>query len=217
MFELPERTVYNRKIPKSKFYEKLGANSRLKDLFVEQIDSIIWKHKLSKATMNLEPTPVVQEIQIFELLLRQSEISKEILESIDKAIPYPILYVLRYKTEAKLMIAYKQPNQKNENRSVVHNYYESSWQPLYQLHIGIGGALTLEALYENMICHLMLSSVQQGEKLADVIARQVEIEKIERECERLEAKLRSEKQFNKKVEINVELQRIRKVLEPRKG
>ncbi|SDF27725.1 DUF4391 domain-containing protein [Sporolituus thermophilus] len=213
MFDVPDRTLVNRKIPKNKFYEKLDANTKLKELFAEQIETIVWKHKLAQSTMNLDPVDEVQEIQIFELFLRQRGISREILESIDKSIPYPILHVLRYQNEVKLVIAYKQPNQNNENRAVVHSYFESDWQPQDSFRFPITGCLTLGAVYESIIRRLLPVPAKPEEKLAEVVTRQCEIERLRREYARLEAKLRSEKQFNKKVEINIELQKLRQKLQ----
>ena len=213
MLNLPERTQYNRKIPKSKFYEKLAANSRLKELFVTQVDSIVWKHKLSRETLNLEPTEDVKEIQVFEIVLKQRELSQEILEKIDKAIPYPILHVLRWGDEAKLVIAYKQAHVTNENRAVVQAYYESGWQRLSEIEGNILQGLTLGAVYENIVRRLMPMQEETQETLPEAVERQLLVDKLERECARLEARLRNEQQFDKKVELNMELRRKRRQLQ----
>lgn len=212
MLGLPERTLYNRKIPKNKFYEKLVANSRIKELFIEQIDSVVWKHKLSRETTNLEPTEAVQEVQVFEIHLRQRELNQELLEKIDRAVPYPILHVLRYGDEAKLMIAYKERHTANENRSVVQAYYQSDWQPLNRFAVNILQGLTLEAVYENLVRYLMPNGETSAETLPEAVERQQVRQRLERECARLEAKIRSEVQFDKKVEMNLRLLQIRKIL-----
>ncbi|ADG81936.1 DUF4391 domain-containing protein [Thermincola potens] len=212
MFNLPDRTLYNRRIPKNKFYEKLKANTKLKDLFVEQVDYIVWKHKLSKDTVNLEPTEDVQEIQVFEIHLKQRDLSREILENIDKAIPYPIIHVLIYQNLAKFAVAYKQRNRNNEDRAVIRSYYESDWQPIKQISVNLLQGLDLQATYENFIRSLMSVDTGADEELSDVVRRQEEIERLTRECARLEARIKSERQFNRKVELNMELQKKRKEL-----
>ena len=213
MLNLPERTLYNRKIPKSKFYEKLAVNSQLKELFVTQVDSIVWKHKLSRETLNLDPTEEVQEIQIFEIVLKKRELSQEILEKIDKAIPYPILHVLRWGEEEKLVIAYKQAHVTNENRAVVQAYYESGWQRINEIEWNILQGLTLGAVYENIVRRLMPTQEETQEPLPEAVERQLQIDKLERECTRLEARMRNEQQFDKKVELNMELRRKRRQLQ----
>jgi hypothetical protein len=212
MFQLPSSTLVNRKIPKNKFYEKLRANHHLKVLFTEQVESILWKHKLSKDTIRLEPKEDIEEIQIFEVHLKEQTYSLDLLRSIDKAIPYPILRVLTYDGQAKLAIAYKERNQTDDNRSVVRSYHETDWQPMESIEMNILQGLDLKAVYENIIRQLLPIKVKPEIELTAVLERQAQIDKLTQECQRLESKIRVEKQFNKKVELNMELQRKRKVL-----
>jgi len=212
MFQLPSSTLVNRKIPKNKFYEKLQANHHLKELFTEQVESILWKHKLSKDTIRLEPKENIEEIQIFEVHLKEQSYSLELLRSIDMAIPYPILHVLMYERQAKLAIAYKERNQTDDNRSVVRSYHETDWQPVESIEMNILQGLDLKAVYENIIRQLLPIKVKPEIELTAVLERQAHIDKLTQECQRLESKIRAEKQFNKKVELNMELQRKRKEL-----
>ena len=212
MFKLPSSTLVNRKIPKNKFYEKLQANHHLKELFTDQVESIIWKHKLSRDTIRLEPKDEIEEIQIFEVHLKEKLYSLELLRSIDKAIPYPILHVLMVEGQAKLAIAYKERNQTNDNRSVVRSYHETDWQPVERIELDILQGLDLKAMYENIIRQLLPIKMKPEMELSAVLERQAQIDKLTQECQRLESKIRAEKQFNKKVELNMELQRKRKEL-----
>lgn len=212
MFQLPSSTLVNRKIPKNKFYEKLQANHHLKELFTEQVESIIWKHKLSKDTIRLEPKEDIEEIQIFEVHLKEQTYSLDLLRSIDKAIPYPILHVLMYEGQAKLAMAYKERNQTDENRSVVRSYHETDWQPVENIELDILQGLDLKAVYENIIRQLLPIKMKPEMELSAVLERHAQIDKLTQECQRLESKIRAEKQFNKKVELNLELQRKRKEL-----
>jgi len=212
MFQLPASTLVNRKIPKNKFYEKLHANQHLKELFTDQVESIIWKHKLSKETIRLEPKDDIEEVQMFEIHLKERTYSLDLLRSIDKAIPYPILHVIIYEDQVKLAIAYKERNQTDDNRSVVRSYHESEWQPAEDVKLNIVQGLDLKAVYENIIRQLLPINSKPDIELTAVLERQARIDKLTLECQRLESKIRSEKQFNRKVEMNMELQRKRKEL-----
>jgi len=212
MFKLPSSTLVNRKIPKNKFYEKLHANQHLKELFTEQVESIIWKHKLSKETIRLEPKDDIEEVQVFEVHLKERTYSLDLLRSIDKAIPYPILHVIIYEDQVKLAIAYKERNQTDENRSVVRSYHETDWQPVESIEMNILQGLDLKAVYENIIRQLLPIKMKPEIELSAVLERQAQIDKLTQECLRLESKIRAEKQFNKKVELNMELHRKRKEL-----
>lgn len=212
MFQLPPSTLVNRKIPKNKFYEKLQANHNLKELFTNQVESIVWKHKLSKETIRLEPKDDIEEVQVFEIHLKEQSYSLDLLRSIDKAIPYPILYVLMYEGQTRLSIAYKERNQADDNRSVIRSYHESEWQPEEEIKLNILQGLDLRAVYENIIRFLLPINSKPETELTVVLERKARVDKLSQEIQRLESKIRNEKQFNRKVELNMDLQRKRKEL-----
>ena len=213
MFGLPASTLVNRRIPKTKFYEKLQADHQLRELFTRQIDTIVWKHKLSRETIHLEPAGDVEEIQIFEIQLKDPSFSHDLLRSIDREIPYPILHVLIYGDQAKLAIAYKERSQTDENRAVVHSYYETDWQPTDRIRLNVLQGLDLKAIYENMIRQLLPHKTRQETDLSVALERQSRIDRLKKECERLESKIFKEKQFHIKVELNQELRRKKKELQ----
>jgi hypothetical protein len=53
LFAYPKQAEFGRPLPKNKIYERSGANTRLKDLFVEQVEQIVWRYKLAPETINL--------------------------------------------------------------------------------------------------------------------------------------------------------------------
>ena len=53
MIAYPAKAEVGRVIPKTKFYEHAAVNSRLKDLFVKQVEQITWQYKLAAETINL--------------------------------------------------------------------------------------------------------------------------------------------------------------------
>jgi len=213
LFNLPEKTLINKKIPKNKFYEKLQADKSLKEKFVRQVDYILWKHKLSRHTVNLSPTKEVEEIQVFEIHLKQKNLSREVLENIDRAIPYPILFVLIYRDEVQLAVAYKKRNKQHEDRFVIDSYYYSPWQKTEDVSLDLLKGLDLQAVYENIIKSLMPVNKSGGQDLEQAIEKQKAADRLKREIAALEAKIRREPQFNRKVEYNLKLQEKRKELE----
>ncbi len=212
MLNLPERTLYNRRIPKNKLYSQIKADSKLESMFVNEVDHIVWKYKLSEETTNLAGTKEVQEIQVFEIYLKGKDLSKEVLENIDKVIPYPILYVLLYEDKVKLTIAYKERNKIDENRMVINSYYETTWVEEDELDFQLLSGLTLKDVYDNILRQLIPIESSINEKIEDVIELNKRVETLKREIESLEKKVIREKQFNKKVEINRELRRKTKEL-----
>ena len=47
----PKQAAFGRVLPKNKIYEHSGANTRLKDLFVKQVEQIVWQYKLAPETL----------------------------------------------------------------------------------------------------------------------------------------------------------------------
>ncbi len=208
---LPPGTEVARKIPKNKFYEKLQAGSNLKELFVQQVESVTWAHKLSSKTVRLEAADGIEEIQIFKIELRQRNCSSDILRAIDRAIPYPILYVLKYEGEEKLAIAYKERSGSDENRAVIKSYYETEWAVAGGEAFEVLHGLDLKAVYEHLVRSIALKTdtSRQSEQgsLEALLKQKAHIEDLERECAQIESKMKKEKQFNRKVELNMLLQR----------
>lgn len=213
MLNIPDRTLLNRRIPKVKFYKQIGVDSKLERKFIDEIETINWKYKLSEETTNLESTKEVEEIQVFEINLKEKHISKEILENIDRVIPYPILYILKYKDNMKLAIAYKERNKLDENKMVVHSYYQSEWIKKQELNIDILKGLSLEDAYNNIIRQLISIENTSKYNIEKLIKLDEKRKNLEKEIVKLESKMKREKQFNKKVDLNIELQKKKKELE----
>jgi len=213
MINIPDRALLNRRIPKAKFYKQIEVDSKLERKFIDEIDNIIWKYKLSQETTNLKPTKKVEEIQVFEISLKEKYISKEVLENIDRVIPYPILYILKYKDNIKLAIAYKERNKIDENKMVVHSYYQSEWMKEYELAVDILKGLSLEDVYDNLIRQLIPIENTLEDDIEKLIKLNEKQESLKKEIEKLEKKVKREKQFNRKVDLNIELQKKKKELE----
>lgn len=213
MINIPDRALLNRRIPKAKFYEQIGVDSKLERKFIDEIDNIIWKYKLSQETTNLKPTKKVEEIQVLEISLKEKYISKEVLENIDRVIPYPILYILKYKDNIKLAIAYKERNKIDENKMVVHSYYQSEWIKEYELAVDILKGLSLEDVYDNLLRQLIPIENTLEDDIEKLIKLNEKQESLKKEIEKLEKKVKREKQFNRKVDLNIELQKKKKELE----
>ena len=95
MFDLPSSTVVDRFLAKDKFYKKTTVAGKLKQQFTDEIEKITWTHKISPDTLNVSKDDTIEEIQIFEIVLKGRLISNAVLRHIDSSIPYPIIYVLK--------------------------------------------------------------------------------------------------------------------------
>lgn len=233
LYDWPRATAFGRVIPKNKIYEHAGANTTLKDLFVRDVDQIVWSHKLAPETINLAATKQVAEIQVFRIVQKIVALDRDVLRAIDRAIPFPLIFELTHGGRIKLAAAYKRPSEADSTRWVVGDYFESDWLPEDAPRTPLPMALNMGALYERLLSPLVEGQTAQlilgmgeapqtpfihvaQEEPLSLEARIAQAEAIKvqaREVERIKARLAREKQFNKRVAINAELRTAKQELE----
>ena len=219
MLGLPKSTEFNKRIPKQKFYENLQISPALKRCFVEQIKVIHWRNKIAASTVNLAAGTAVQEIEVFSLRMNGPEIDEAVLTQIDREIPYHILFVLEYDGRCQVWIGYKEVSASGNTAFKVKRYYHTDWMPEEQLPLKMDG-LNLDAVYENFVRQVAGDALQQaeaGEDLKTSFEREEEIQKLQKQIEKLEKKLRTEKQPRRKFELTQEIRRLRNSADSLKG
>ena len=213
LISYPTQAAFGRVLPKNKIYEHSGANTRLKDLFVKQVEQIVWQYKLAPETLHLPARPGVPEIQIFSIQLKTSELHGDVLRCIDGAIPFPIVFELTFDGRTQVTAAYKRPNEADASRWVLSDYFASGWLPTDSERTAMPVALHLGGLYEQLLHRLMPWPARPQETLAELVARVEQAQAKQRELNKTQARLAKEKQFNRKVEINATLRQIKAELE----
>ena len=209
----PKQAVFGRTLPKNKIYEHSGANTRLKDLFVEQVEQIVWQYKLAPETINLPARLGVPELQIFSIQLKASELNLDVLRCIDGAVQFPIIFELSFDGRTKVIAAYKRPNESDASRWVLSDYFATAWLPSDCERAAMPLALDLGGLYEQLLHSLISTPARLQESLADLVARVELVAAKEREVEKIASRLAKEKQFNRNVEINAKLRMLKIELE----
>lgn len=212
-FDYPKAAAFGRVVPKTRIYGHAGANTALKDLFVTQVDQIVWKFKLAPETINLAATRAVSEIQIFGISLRTSKLDDEVLRAIDRAIPFPLIFELTWSGKRRAVAAFKRPSEADAAKWVVSEYFATAWAPDDAPRQPLPIALNLGGLYDAILTTMMPASSAAGEDIQTRVARMEAIRAKTREVDRIKARLGREKQFNKRVAINAELRAARQELE----
>lgn len=211
MLNLPQTTEFNKRVPKQKFYEHLAVNAKIKSLFAAQIKTIYWRNKIAASTLNIGAGTTLPELEVFEVKLNTPDINEAVLRQIDLAIPYYILFLLEYDGKYKAAISFKEAT---ENKNIkVNNYYYTSWLDEQNLPLKMEG-LNIDTVYENFVRQIAGQSLEKQENinLKQSIAKADEKAKLQKQITALENKIRKEKQFNKKFELNMELKKLRKNL-----
>ena len=231
LYHYPSTAKVDKIIPKNKLYQRGSANHRIERLFVEQVESIRWAYKLSPHTINLNDSETIKEIQIFSIVSRVERLDTEVLQFIDKLIPSPIIFEIVFEDKIKVIATYKRQSQADSQKFVLGKYYATDWQDLTQredLPIVFG----IADLYEYFIEQLLLSTnkaspnvvlipnikanlstmTQKTDSIEDKIAHTEKMALLTKQIYELQKRIYKEKQFNRQVEMNLQLQTLQKQL-----
>ena len=200
MLGLPRSTEVNRRVAKEKLYANAELTPQVRDLIKDQIESVVWRNKLADNTISVSSGDTVKEIQVFEVALRQRGLDKRVLPAIAKAIPYKILFVLTFGDEVQASM------------EAAGTFYNTQWRANDDFMLKFEG-LNLDAVYENLARQIAGGRLAADSDLAEAVDSDKRRQKLEREIAVLEKKVLCEKQFNRQVELNSELKRLRTELE----
>lgn len=213
LFCYPPQAAFGRTLPKNKLYEKAGANTRLRDLFVTQVEQIVWQYKLALETINLPAKLGVPEVQVFSIHLKAPELNLDVLRCIDGAVQYPIIFELCFEGRVQPIACHKRPSEADSSQWVCSDYFAGNWQAADAVRTPLPMALDLAALYESLLRQLISLPARPQEKLADQVQRMGKLAALQRAVDKTQAQLAKEKQFNRKVGINAQLRQLKIELE----
>lgn len=201
-FKLPETTKIQRVVPKNSF--DAYANTKQKKLFTDKVSKITWTNKLSPKTLNLEAKEI-KEIQVFRIELKVKEDISPILNIIDKAIPYHIIFVVQHEELIYLSASMKHPHPANEDNSVLDWTFKSEWFDVSKDLFQISLRSRLDFVFEDF-CN-QISGLQLNTRLPLnlLIERSKKIDSLKKEIRGLEMRILNALQFNQKVHWNVTL------------
>lgn len=202
LYQWPSAARFGRRVPKEKFYEHARVNTALREKFISEVDRVFWAYDLAQATINLAGTEAVPDIAVFQIDAKDADVSEQVLSAIDKPIPRPIIFEINRDVagarETRMVAAHKQLG---SGAPKISQYFSTGWQPDDAKRQPLPTAITLSALYAALLEPLTNVEVRPGEGMSEVAGRLKTVGKLEREIKNLERKLRTEKQFNRKVEL----------------
>lgn len=204
MFKLPETTKLNKIIPKNAFDS--FTNTKQKREFAESISRIIWFNKISVDTTNLQSKEIL-EIQIFSIEVKEKVKIKSILNIIDKAISYPIIFIIKHGKSVYLSTSPKHNNPKNEDLAVIDYTYSTDWFTENENEFQIELKNDVDWVYKTF-CEQFNKSKATVKDLKELVATQREVDSLNKEIEKVKLAIARSKQFNKKVELNMKLKEL---------
>jgi len=200
VFNLPNTSVVNRGIPKNAFDDY--ANTRQKKLFTNLISRITWMYKLSPDTINLEAREI-KEIQIFQIELKAREDISAILNIIDKAIPYNIVFVILFYGEAYISVSVKHPHPGNEDSAVIDWTFRSEWFPTSENKYALLLKKSIDSIFHDFCVQISGDANFANRSIMELVKYKRNVTAIEKEIDDIKSKMAKCNQFNEKVQLNL--------------
>lgn len=207
MLKLPTSTVVDKIVPKNSFDEY--ATTKQKKLLTSVVARIKWMNKISIQTVNLQGKDVI-EIQVFELELKEQTTINELLLLVNRVIPYPILFVLRFNEEIMYSISKKHTHPTNENQAVVDWTFSTSWKNVVEDEFEISLSNSLDTVFQEVCFNISGKNQGKEKDIETLIAKEQQLKQLNWEIDKTTTLISKCKQFNKKVELNRQLNELLK-------
>ena len=157
------------------------------------------------------------------------------MQFIDKVIPSPIIFEIVFGDKIKVIATYKRQSQADSQKVVLGKYYATDWQDPAQredLRIVLGMADLYESFIEQLLIHTnkttnktssnvflspnvganLSTTHQKIASIEEKIAHAEKVALLTKQINELQKRIYKEKQFNRQVEMNLQLQRLQKQL-----
>lgn len=209
-FDLPKSAEVNKVIPKNAFHPRLTADQ--KTTLTSKVERITWTHVLKPETTNL-PANEIQEVQVIHVKLRERADLKSLRLAMEKVIPYTLVFWFEFSGEAFLSSSKKHTHAIAEDSSVLDWNFTSDWFPVdacpYTLKLSGSLDEVAKRLWFDLSGNQYDAAVSSVSELTEDLAERY---RMQREIVHLEQKIRRERQFNKKVQMNLRLVELRRQL-----
>lgn len=206
LFAYPESTVLSRPLPKSTLYKNVAPTSKQRMLLTQQVEKIIWAHKLAPDTLNINASAELPEIQVFQLWLKPEieAINEGVLQYLDKAIPSAIIFEVHSATKVQTIACLKELNQNgtaNCSRYLYGCILDSKAE-----RQALPVSRDFSHLRQQLLATLLPYPLLTGESLKTALVRSQQLDKLAKTIKQLEAQLlKKTVQFNKRLELNKQL------------
>ena len=218
---IPDSCFIGNTIYKKLFYENADLSTSDKSLFTDTISKITWIYCLKPETINIpaykDEVRDYPEIEVIEVLVHKDYKLKRIAEIIMRTIPYPMLLVFKWEDEKQLYVAHQRLS--DSSRNTIEEFISTDWlesdSALFaKLDIKQMRFTNFYALYSDIVDTISIYNlstiIPTDDNITGAEARELsaKIEDIEQEITSLRARLKKESQFNRKMELNIEIKRL---------
>ena len=219
MFGISEKCCLNQFVAKKNFYTYSDMSSSDKDLFKDNISKITLTYQLQPNKINISPfKDDVREyplINFFDIAVEKDVKIKRIAEIVMKSIPYPTVITFLWEDKKQIWTAHQRTNQNDSSKNTLEDFVFTKWldaddevfdittlnmNNFYTLYCGIVDKLSIMRAQE------LTDNVQiTGEEARKLTS---DIQELDSKIAMLKSKIKKETQFNKRMEMNIEIKKL---------
>ena len=207
--KFPRTTIVGKPIPKNAFYKHLEVNAKMKQHFVDDVDSIHWLYKLAPSTINVEDGKLVHEVVVFSATLKSKDCPDDVFLFIDQNIPRHVVFILEYDNRYKVLLNYKEWKDGQNGPFRIIKTFVTEWLTDNQLLLTLEGQ-NMDALYESIAGQVSGFGTKKAEDTKRIVELEGLIDKAKRDVESIQKRIRNERQLNRQMELNGEARGIKK-------
>ena len=209
MIVFPKSTLVGKPVPKTAFYRNLEVNSKMKQRFVDSVESITWTAKLAPSTLSVADGKTVHEITVFRMVLKKEEVPSDVLTLIDKQMPRHTLFLLQHDDDFCLLVNYKEWHDAANTRFDIVKTFQTGWTSADKLSLSLDGQ-DMDAVYSAIVKQVAGAGITSMAKdIHTAVAQTKEQEGLRQKIAALEAKIAKERQPKKKFELHQQLVKLK--------
>ncbi len=193
MLGLPAQTELKKQLPKSAVFGKLMLTSTQREKFDADISRIYIANEISEKTVNIAAGQEINSIFVLHIILKQENVDRDNITILSKMIPQSIVFLLEFESNYKLAVFHTK-------------LLTTQWTSSPMLHLQ---GLNLDIVWETFVKAIGGIVTSDGNSIEEQISLNEKQEKIQKQIEALEKKLRNTKQFNQQVKIKNEIKKLR--------
>ena len=221
--KIPNSCFIGNTIYKKLFYENADLSNSDKSLFTDTISKITWIYCLKPETINIttykDEVRDYPEIEVIEVLIHKDYKLKIIAEIIMRTIPYPMLLIFKLEDKRQFYVAHQRTNQNDSSKNTIEEFISTDWldrdSALFaKLDIKQMRFTNFYALYSDIVDTISIYNLSAimttDDRITGEEARELsaQIEDIEQKITSLRARLKKESQFNRRMELNIEIKKL---------
>lgn len=228
--DIPKKCELGSTIFKKHFYEHAKLNKTDKELFIRHVDKIKWDCCLKPVNIPIKPFKdgirEYNEVEFITVKLNLSNKTKRIAEIIMRAIPYPMVLVFENENKIQFFTAHQRINLADSSKNTVEEFIFTDWiyldnldeqdKKLFEsLNIKNLSFTNFYTFYNDIIWAIIRYNTSKVSgvtpKLHIDVMKSIydQINEIDYEIDNIKGQINKETQFNRVVELNIEIKRLK--------